>query len=191
MNKILAVSVFSMLLASQVFAIHPYYTTTLSDYSNLSVKPPRTKSPFRHSGIFSLTEANLAFGLGNTEKPYSERFFGINTILGYQFSSTFFTGAGAGMCDYTSGTMLPAFITARYYFNKINHIPFIAADAGWLHHVWGIEVNKRPFLNPSVGICEEVGKGITLTAAIGLFTQWDKDTGQDSFLTFKFGLLFF
>lgn len=147
--------------------------------------------PFFHSGFFSLTEANLAFGLSGTGKPYSERFFGINTIAGYQFNSAIFIGAGAGMADYNAGQMLPVFLHGRYYSDRKDLKPFVSGDVGLLYHVWGEETNKRIFTNPAAGVSVKVSDFTTLTFAIGFFTQWERDVSRDSFLNLKFGLAFF
>lgn len=142
------------------------------------------------NGFFSHTEANLAFGLGSTELPYSQRFFGATTIGGYHFNSVVYTGIGVGIFDFNSGVMVPLFIHARYNFSDKRISPFLCSDLGMLFNLSGTDINNPFYANPGAGISILTQRKRTFTATVSLYTHWKKDVVRESFLNLKIGLLF-
>lgn len=140
-------------------------------------------------GFFSHTEVDLAFGLGSTELPYSQRFFGATTIGGYHFNSVVYTGIGAGIFDYNSGIMSPLFIHARYNFSDKRVSPFLCSDLGMLFNLSGTDIDNPFYANPGAGISILTQRKRTFTATVSLYTHWKKDVVRESFLNLKIGLL--
>jgi hypothetical protein len=141
------------------------------------------------NGFFNHTEIDLAFGLGSTELPYSQRFFGATTLGGYHFNSVIFTGIGAGIFDYNSGVMAPVFIHARYNFTSKRVSPFLCSDLGMLFNLSGTDINNPFYANPGAGISVLTQRKRTFTATVSLYTHWKKDVVRESFINLKIGLL--
>jgi len=141
------------------------------------------------NGFFNHTEVDLAFGLGSTELPYSQRFFGATTIGGYHFNSVVYTGIGAGIFDYNSGVMAPLFFHLRYNFSDRRISPFLCSDVGMLFNLSGTDINNPFYANPGAGISILTQRKRTFTATVSLYTHWKKDVVRESFLNLKIGLL--
>jgi len=141
------------------------------------------------NGFFNHTEVDLAFGLGSTELPYSQRFFGATTIGGYHFNSVIYTGIGVGIFDYNSGVMAPLFIHARYNFSDKRISPFLCSDLGMLFNLSGTDIDNPFYANPGAGISILTQRKRTFTATLSLYTHWKKDVVRESFLNLKIGLL--
>ena len=154
-------------------------------------------------GLYNITEGQYGFGLKWKNTPFSNRFAGATTAIGWRFSNGLAIGGGAGFLmydfgieDHDSGWMLPVFADGRYYIGKQKNKFFAMLDGGFLFNFQDFKDNARYFINPGLGISIPLTGNMQLSFAAGLFTQydynfWTKEDGRrDSFINMKLGLTF-
>lgn len=161
--------------------------TAAGQPGNRIAKTPKLNYDWR-PGFISITELTGAIGLSETSVPYSDYYYGITTMAGYQFTRNIKAGAGLGVQTYKEGVLFPLFIDARYSFSAQQVVPFISASGGLLLKPGEI-VDTWVYINPSVGVRYVAGKKFGISFSAGVITS-SGESNRNSFVNFKLGFEF-
>lgn len=138
-------------------------------------------------GYVNITELAGGPGLGSTQYPYSNYFFGITTVNAYQFTRNIKAGIGVGIHRHNEGTLFPAYIDARYSISSQQWVPFIAAAGGLALNFSDLENRTWLFINPSLGVRYVAANRTAVTFSAGMVSMAGEAT-RHSFISFKAGL---
>ncbi len=136
-------------------------------------------------GYITINEFTGSVGLGSKDPQYSDYFFGVTTLHGYQLNKHFLAAGGTGVLFYDKGVLIPLIIDLRYSFNGSKFIPYFYGDGGVLLN--SKQVIKL-FVNPGIGIKYFLTNHLVLTVGAGMWVQ--ADIRRDSFLNFKLGIAY-
>lgn len=136
-----------------------------------------------------ITINDLAGGIGLSQKTtsYSDFYYGLTTIHGYQISKEFILAAGMGFNVYGDGILVPVFLDFRYMFYVSRLTLYVSGDGGFLLKPSDL-INTKQFINPALGGSYSFSRKIALNFSAGIFSQFE-DT-RDSFLNFKTGIIY-
>ncbi|MBK7709638.1 MAG: hypothetical protein IPJ37_00685 [Bacteroidales bacterium] len=116
-------------------------------------------------GYITINEFTGSVGLGSKDPQYSDYFFGVTTLHGYQLNKHFLAAGGTGVLFY---------------------------DKGYFYGDGGVLLNSKQviklFVNPGIGIKYFLTNHLVLTAGAGMWVQ--ADIRRDSFLNFKLGIAY-
>ena len=140
-------------------------------------------------GFVNITELTGGIGLNLTYAPYSQHYFGVTTVNGYQFSRNIKAGIGAGAHIYSEGALFPLFIDARFSLSAQEFVPFISAAGGAELSITDFNETSRIFINPAIGLKWVAANRLGLSFATGLMVM-SGGGGRSSFVNFKLGLEF-
>lgn len=161
-------------------------STVMAQPDNRIARDPAVNYDWQ-PGYINITELAGAPGLSSTQYPYSNYYFGITTVNGYQFTRNIKAGIGIGIHMHNEATLFPAYIDARYSFNAQRWVPFLAA-AGGLNLNFREPVNGTwIFINPSAGIRYVAANRTAVTFSAGLFSMAGEGQ-RHSFISLKAGL---
>jgi len=155
-------------------------------YAQDLVIPNRPSTFLRSSpGYITINEFTAGIGLKEVSVPFSNSFFGFNTIHSYQINRNFVIGAGTGISIYNDAAMIPLFIDFRFNFSIHTLTPYFSGDGGLLFNPSG---NEKLFINPGAGIRYALNRNICIVLGTGLIVQVAETL--DSFVNFRIGLLY-
>ncbi len=155
-----------------------------------SMPPTSGLNPLR--GYVNITEIGGGPGLAVTDAPYAKYYFGLTTVNGYQINKYIIAGIGVGVQFYNEGTLAPFYVSGRFTYPIENSriSPYANGDIGILLNFKSSDGHNFSFFNPVVGARYTLKSTMALDLGIGLFSQMNSEIGRDSFLNFKFGLVF-
>ena len=139
-------------------------------------------------GFISINELTTGIGLGNTDVPFSKRFFGFTTVNGYQINKSFAAALGTGLSFYNDGLLVPLFIDFRYRFNIDLFTPYVFADGGFLLNFSDFK-GTTLFINPGIGVRYSISRNLAANLGSGLLLQ-SGETGRNSFINLKTGVTY-
>jgi len=142
-------------------------------------------------GFINLTELTGGIGVNLTYAPYSQNYFGITTVNGYQFSRNIKAGIGVGAHIYGEGVLMPLFIDVRYMFSAQEYVPFVSAAGGAELSLDDFNGSTRIFINPALGVKWVAVSRLGISFSTGLMVMSGGGTGgRSSFINFKLGVEF-
>ena len=150
------------------------------------MRPTSALNP--ENGFISINELTAGVGLGITNVPYAESYFGFTTINGYQINKSFVAAGGTGILAYNGGVLVPLFLDFRYSFNTENFIPYFWADGGFLLNFNDFKDGTKQFVNPGFGVRKSFSESIAATLGAGVLFQ--SGGSRDSFVNFKGGVIY-
>ena len=163
-------------------------------WSHLCPDPPH---PLRthlsndvRAGYYYTIDLGYGFGLGETEVPYAEYYYGATGVIGYQATRSIKTGLGFGYAKYDAGDLFPLYGQFRYSMWAKRIVPFFSADCGYLFSFEDFKGESRFFLNPSLGVHMVAKDRLSVNFSSGILQQSGGLYGTSSFWTFKLELEF-
>jgi len=162
--------------------------TIVSAYGQLGGKIGKTPAVTNdwRTGIINITEISGGIGLSETSASYAESYFGLTTIVGYQFSRNVKSGIGVGIQSHNNGFLIPVFLDFRYSLNAQKVVPFIAGSGGVALAPEDINDLSRVFINPVIGVRYVAGKKVALSFSTGVMVM-SAQNYRTSFINFKLG----
>ncbi len=153
---------------------------------NRIAKTPKVNYDWQ-PGFVSITELTGAIGIGNTDVPYSEYYYGITTIASYQFTRNIKAGAGLGIQAHNEGNLFPLFVDGRFSFNAQHVVPFISASGGLALSFEDLRNQTYVFMNPMAGIRWVTARRTGIVVSAGVMMMSGEFT-RNSFINFKLGV---
>jgi len=150
------------------------------------VNPNRPSNLPGGSRLVAMAELQAGKGSAEESVPYSDRFLGINAMVGYQAGRSFMFGLGSGISFYDGGQLIPLFIDMRYTFNAQVIEPYLFADGGMMLDFTNPD-ESRIFINPGIGARYSVTMKTDVYAGAGMFLQ-SGNINQDLFINLKAGI---
>ena len=147
-------------------------------YSTLNASP----------GFITINEVTYGLGLSGVSFPYSQHFFGLTTVNGYQVNKNFIFAGGTGFYIYESGLLIPLFLDFRYCFHVNTFTPYLFADGGLLINPSLID-NTKLFINPGIGARYTLSRKLAVNIGAGIHSQVD-GTVRESFVNLKLGAVY-
>lgn len=141
-------------------------------------------------GFFNQVSLDVGIGLAETNRAYAKRILGVSNTFGYRFGNMFQAGLGIGVWSFNDGTQLPVYLNGRLYLKKENVRPFLEGNAGTLVHLSGDEPSPRFFANPGAGLLIPWKEKMSLSTGLGIFSHFYEESGRDSFVSLKIGIVF-
>jgi len=140
-------------------------------------------------GFVNITELTGGLGMNLTYAPYSQNYFGITTVNGYQFTRNIKAGIGIGAHFHEAGILMPLFFDARFSFNAQSVVPFVSAAGGAALSFSDLSEQSRIFINPALGVKWVAASRLGLSFSTGLMIM-SGGGGRSSFIDFKLGVEF-
>ena len=168
---------FFTLLTAQIVTAQ-YKVVPNMPYSTLNASP----------GFITINEVTYGLGLSGMSFPYSQHFFGLTTVNGYQVNKNFIFAGGTGFYIYESGLLIPLFLDFRYCFHVNTFTPYLFADGGLLINPSLID-NTKLFINPGVGARYTLSRKLAVNIGAGIHSQVD-GTVRESFVNLKLGAVY-
>jgi hypothetical protein len=157
-------------------------------------KRPVTLNP--KSGFINIDELTCGYGLGDVSVPYSKYFYGLTTMLGYQFNirdlhvnNSLQCGMGAGILFYDEGPLFPFYFDIRFILNKYKISPFVYGNGGILLNFDDVNDESKLFVSGGGGIRIKIKETLAVTVGPGLCIQMGK-ASKDAFVNLKVGIVF-
>lgn len=141
-------------------------------------------------GFVNITELTGGIGLGITDVPYSQSFFGLTNTFSYQFMRRLKAGIGVGVQVHNDGILIPVSLDGRFNFPIGPWAPFIGAAGGYAMSTDNFNGQSRVFFNPFVGIRKIQQKNLSFTMAAGIQTQAGGKELRSSFINLRLGVEF-
>jgi len=138
-------------------------------------------------GFVSITELTGAIGIGVTDVPYSEYYYGFSTIASYQFTRNIKAGGGLGIQMHNDGNLFPLFVDGRYSFNAQHVVPFVAASGGLALSFEDMLNQTYVFMNPTAGIRWVAARRTGIVFSAGIMMMSGEFT-RNSYINFKLGV---
>lgn len=130
----------------------------LSGQNSADSQSNKSSSNSNSTRYTNITEFSYGIGFGDSNGHSS---FGIHTVNGCLFNSTFSLGLGIGIDrlqieENLSETILPISINIRFYFLKDPKILFLALEGGYIYNMTGNKLGYKDglrgfFIDPSIG----------------------------------------
>ena len=165
-------------------------TATIVSAQNENPVTLKTKS-----GYININELSCGYGLGETTPEYSKYFYGLTSLLGYQWNiylfginSNLVGGIGAGMLFYNGGPLFPLYGDLRVTMNKEKVSPFIFARGGFLISVNDLSNKTRVFANVGGGINLKIDDHLVFNIGPGLLIQMIHYVSRDTFIHLNVGV---
>ena len=140
-------------------------------------------------GFININDLNIGAGLGAINAPYAADYFGITTILGYQFNQILAAGAGTGINLYSDGQELPVFADFRIrFYRKYNLTAGIFGDGGVVFNLRNkseLDIGPRIFINPGIVLRYDVNYRLGFNLSAGVIVQ--QNNTRNSYLNIKLG----
>jgi len=159
---------------------------------DIFLDPPDPKS-----GYVNINELTIGYGLGSRDVEYSNYFYGLTTVHGYEFNITPFNiksnlslCAGAGMLFYGDGAMFPVMADIRYAINLQKISPFVFGNGGLLVNIDDMKEGSMLYLNGGLGTKIRLSNKLNLSIGTGLFMQFGREDKRDTFSNLKVGVTF-
>ena len=159
---------------------------------DIILDPPDPKS-----GYVNINELTFGYGLGSRDIEYSNYFYGLTTVHGYEFNiepfkieSNLSLCAGTGMLFYGDGAMFPLMADIRYAINLRKISPFVFGNGGLLLNIDDIRDASMIYLNGGLGTKIRLGNKLNLSIGTGLFMQFGREDMRDTFINLKAGVTF-
>ncbi len=166
--------------------------STLLYGQDIYLEPPDAKS-----GYVNINELTFGYGLGSRDIEYSNYFYGLTTVHGYEFNiepfnieSNLSLCAGTGMLFYGEGAMFPLMADIRYAINLRRISPFVFGNGGLLLNIDDIRDASMIYINGGLGTKIRLGNKLNLTIGTGLFMQFGREDKRDTFANLKVGVTF-
>lgn len=140
-------------------------------------------------GMVNITEIGYAFGLADTQTPYSKWAFSLTNITGYQFMRNLKAGIGYGIQKHNEGFLIPLFIDTRVNLSGRYLVPFASAAGGVAMSTEDFENESRIFVNPAVGVRYVLRRKMALNFSAGLLIQ-EGGANRTSFINLRLGVEF-
>lgn len=149
------------------------------------------------SGYVNINELTVGYGMGSRDVEYSNYFYGLTTVHGYEFNiepfnieSNLSLCAGTGMLFYGDGAMFPLMADIRYAINFQRFSPFVFGNGGLLINIEDIRDASMIYINGGLGTKIRLGNKLNLSIGTGLFMQFGREEKRDTFANLKAGVTF-
>ena len=159
---------------------------------DIYLEPPDAKS-----GYVNINELTVGYGLGSRDVEYSNYFYGLTTVHGYEFNiepfnieSNLSLCAGTGMLFYGDGAMFPVMADIRYAINLRKLSPFVFGNGGLLLNIDDIHDASMIYINGGLGTKIRLGNKLNLSVGTGLFMQFGHLDKRDTFANLKAGVTY-
>ncbi len=166
--------------------------STLLYGQDIILEPPDPKS-----GYVNINEVTIGYGLGSRDVEYSNYFYGLTTVHGYEFNiepfnikSNLTLCAGTGMLFYGDGAMFPLIADFRYAVNLRRISPFVFGNGGLLLSIDDVTDASLVYVNGGLGTKIRLGSKLNLTIGTGLLMQFGREDKRDTFANLKVGVTF-
>ena len=153
--------------------------------------------PDPKSGYININELTFGYGLGSRDVEYSNYFYGLTTVHGYEFNieplnieSNLSLCAGTGMLFYGDGALFPLMADIRYAINLRKISPFVSGNGGLLLNIDDIRDASMIYINGGLGTKIRLGNKLNLSIGTGLFMQFGREDKRDTFANLKVGVAF-
>jgi hypothetical protein len=140
-------------------------------------------------GFINITELTGGLGMNLTYAPYSQNYFGITTVNGYQFTRNIKTGIGIGVHFHEAGMLVPLYLDARFSLSAQELVPFLSAAGGASLSLGELNEQSRIFINPAIGVKWVAATRRSVTLLTGLMVM-SGGGGRSSFINFSLGVEF-
>ena len=137
----------------------------------------------------TIGELSGGLGLSWTNVPYSRNFEAGSILFGMEFNKRFLAGIGAGVDFFNGGPLYPLFLEFRYGFPVKKFTPYVFSQGGALINTDGYALSNL-FLNAGIGLRRSLSKDWAISFGTGLFSHNSGQSGRDSFINFKLGLIY-
>ena len=142
-------------------------------------------------GFVNITELSGAIAISDTVVgSYSDYYFGVTNIFGYQINRNFFGGVGTGCFIYEGSQLIPLFIEYKYsvYLRRIT--PFIYADGGVGLAPVDFSAETKIFLNPGIGMSVPFSSKLEGNLSVGLLVQSRSTSTRVAYINLRLGITF-
>ena len=150
-----------------------------------------------NSGYININELTFGYGLGSRDVEYSNYFYGLTTVHGYEFKIEHFNiesnlslCAGTGMLFYGDGAIFPLMADIRYSINLHKVSPFVFGNGGLLLNIDDIRDASMIFINGGFGTKIRLSNKLNLSVGTGLFMQFGREDKRDTFANLRVGVAF-
>jgi hypothetical protein len=141
-------------------------------------------------GFITINEVNAGFGISGTTVPYSQSFFGVTSVNGYQVNDVFMVGGGTGLLFFNDGLLIPLYVDMRVRIKVDDLTPFLSGSGGLLLNPSDFDSGSRMFINPAAGARLSMSRKLGLSASAGLWMQMGSGIGRASFVNLKVGMVY-
>lgn len=149
------------------------------------------------SGYVTINELNYGLGLGSKDLPYSEYYYGITTMHGYQLNRyglhidhSIQAGVATGFLMYNEGNLIPLYLDLRYNLNHNSISPFVTGNGGLLISYNDFDQGTRIFIKAGGGLRYRIDDRFHATLGAGLQVQMGNGSPRDAFATLNAGIIF-
>jgi len=147
-------------------------------------------------GYVNVTELTGAIAINDTigeylaGQVYSDYYFGITNIFGYQINRNFFGGLGVGLLMYGSDPLIPVFLEYKYsaYLRRIT--PFVYADGGIGLAPVNLKDDTKIFINPGIGISVPFSTKMEVNFSAGVMVQSRSTLTRLAYMNFRIGITY-
>jgi hypothetical protein len=160
-----------------------------SQYSKKYINP--TYRYVAAPGFVNITELSGAIAISDTVVgSYSDYYFGVTNIFGYQINRNFFGGIGTGIYVYEGSQLIPLFIEYKYsvYLRRIT--PFIYADGGVGLAPVDFSAETKIFLNPGIGMSVPFSSKLEGNLSVGLLVQSRSTSTRVAYINLRLGITY-
>jgi hypothetical protein len=147
-------------------------------------------------GFVNITELTGAMAVTDTIGDrfgghyFSDTYFGITNIFGYQINRNFFGGIGTGLYIYGDQLQIPLFLEYKYsaYLRRIT--PFVYADGGAITAPADFRREMKIFINPGIGFSVPVSSKLECNFSAGFLVQTRSIVTRAGYLNFRIGITY-
>ena len=171
--------------SSLVFVI--LIISAISTYGQFRVSPNR---PYvllsSQPGYITINELSFGFGLSDKAVPFSDFYYGVTSVHGYQLDESFALGGGIGLSKYGDGVLIPLFVDLRYRFNISTLTFYLFGDGGFMLDPSDFNGGTMLFVNAGPGVRMALSPQFAVNLSPAILIQMGP-SNRSSFLNIKLG----